>query len=55
MNAYDRFQRLREDVDSQNILDIIMEFLSEDDINELCNCLEDEFHIEYDNDNYSEY
>ena len=55
MNAYDRFQRIREDIDSQNILDTLIDFLSEDDINEFCNYLEDEFNIEYDNDNYDEY
>jgi len=55
MNTYDRFQRIREDIDSQNILDTLIDFLSEDDINEFCNYLEDEFNIEYDNDNYDEY
>ena len=55
MNAYDRFQRIREDIDSQNILDTLIDFLSEDDVNEFCNYLEDEFNIEYDNDNYDEY
>ena len=55
MNTYDRFQRLREDIDSQNILDSLMDFLSDNDMEEFCNYLEDEFDIEYDNDNYDEY
>ena len=55
MNTYDRFQYLREDIDSQNILDSLMDFLSDNDMEEFCNYLEDEFNIEYNNNDYDEY
>ena len=55
MNTYDRFQRLMEDIDSQNILDSLIDFLSDNDLEEFCNYLEDEFDIKYDNDNYDEF
>jgi hypothetical protein len=55
MNTYDRFQYLREDIDSQNILDSLMDFLSDSDMEEFCNYLEDEFNIEYNNNDYDEY
>jgi len=55
MNTFDRFQRLREDIDSQNILDTLIDFLSDNDLEEFCNYLEDEFNISYDNNNYDEF
>ena len=55
MNIYDKFQRVREYVDSQNILDALTDFLSDDDLKEFCSYLEDEFNIEYDNDEYDEF
>jgi len=55
MNIYDRFQYLREEIDSQNILDTLTDFLSDDDLKEFCNYLEDEFNIEYNEDEYEEF
>lgn len=55
MNTFDRFQQLREEIDSQNILDTLIDFLSEDDLVEFCNYLEDGFNIEYNNDEYEEF
>lgn len=57
MNPIDRFQKIRDYVDSQNICDMISEYLSEDDLQDFCNYLEEEFDIEYDDDysNYGEY
>lgn len=55
MKASEKFQRIRDYIDSQNILDYLMDFLSDDELNELCEGLEDEFEISYDEfDNYSE-
>jgi len=53
MNPIDRFQKIRDYVDSQNICDMISEYLSEDDLQDFCNYLEEEFDIEY--DDYSDY
>ena len=57
MNPIDRFQKIRDYVDSQNICDMISEYLSEDDLQNFCDYLEEEFDIEYDDDysNYEEY
>jgi len=55
MNTFDRFQRLREDIDSQNILDALTDFLSDGDLEEFCNYLEDEFEISYEGTDYEEY
>jgi len=55
MNIYDRFQQIREEIDSQNILDSLIDFLSDDDLKEFCDYLEDEFNIEYNNDEYEEF
>lgn len=55
MNTYDRFQYLREEIDSQNILDTLIDFLSDDDLKEFCDYLEDEFNVEYNNDEYEEF
>lgn len=57
MNPIDRFQKIRDYIDSQNICDIISEYLSEDDLQDFCDYLEEEFDIEYDDDysNYGEY
>lgn len=57
MNPIDRFQKIRDYIDSQNICDMISEYLSEDDLQDFCNYLEEEFDIEYDDDysNYGEY
>jgi len=53
MNPIDRFQKIRDYIDSQNICDMISEYLSEDDLQDFCNYLEEEFDIEY--DDYSDY
>lgn len=53
MNPIDRFQKIRDYVDSQNICDMISEYLSEDDLQDFCNYLEEEFDIEY--DDYNDY
>jgi hypothetical protein len=55
MNTFDRFQQIREDIDSQNILDSLIDFLSDSDLEEFCNYLEDEFNIEYNNEDYEEF
>ena len=57
MNPIDRFQKIRDYIDSQNICDMISEYLSENDLQDFCNYLEEEFDIEYDDDysNYEEY
>lgn len=57
MNPIDRFQKIRDYIDSQNICDMISEYLSEDDLQDFCDYLEEEFDIEYDDDysNYGEY
>lgn len=54
MNPIDRFQKIRDYIDSQNICDHIQEYFSEDDLEGFCSFLEEEFEIEYDDD-YSEY
>ena len=55
MTTTEKFQRIRDYIDSQNILDYIMDFLSDDELKELCEGLEDEFDIEYDEfDNFNE-
>lgn len=51
MKVYDRFQQLRDYIDSQNICDSLADFLSEDELGEFCDKLEEEYDIEYD-DNY---
>lgn len=53
MNPIDRFQKIRDYVDSQNICDMISEYLSENDLQDFCDYLEEEFDIEY--DDYSDY
>ena len=57
MNPIDRFQKIRDYIDSQKICDMISEYLSEDDLQNFCDYLEEEFDIEYDDDysNYGEY
>ena len=57
MNPIDRFQKIRDYIDSQNICDMISEYLSENDLQDFCDYLEEEFDIEYDDDysNYGEY
>ena len=55
MNIFDKFQRIREYIDSQNILDSLAEFLPNNELEEFCTYLEDEFDIEYDNDGYEEF
>ena len=55
MNTFDRFQRLREEIDSQNILDTLIDYLCEEDLQEFCNYLEDEFEITYEGTDYEEY
>ena len=55
MNSIDRFQKIRDYIDSQNICDMVSEYLSEDDLKEFCDYLEEEFNIEYDDEDYSNY
>lgn len=57
MEAIERFQRILDYIDTQNICDEITEFLSEDELHDFCNVLEDNYNIEYEefdfvNDNY---
>jgi len=51
MSAKEKFQRICDYVDSQNILDFLIDYLSESELNELCEELEEEFNIEYDDFN----
>ena len=53
MNQLDRFQKIRDYIDSQNICDTIIEYFSEDDLKGFCDFLEEEFDIEY--DDYTDY
>lgn len=57
MNQIDRFQRIRDYIDSQNICDVLTEYFSEDDLKGFCDFIEEEYDIEYDDyDNeYDEY
>ena len=51
MSAKEKFQRICDYVDSQNILDFLIDYLSESELNELFEKLEEEFNIEYDDFN----
>ena len=51
MTTTEKFQRIRDYIDSQNILDSLVDFLSEDELKEFCDQLEEEYDIEYE-DNY---
>ena len=55
MKAIERFQRIRDYVDTINICDEISEFLSEDDLNEFCATLEENYDVEYDDDYLDSY
>lgn len=48
MTTKDRFLRIRDYVDPQNILDELERFLSDEDLKEFCICLEEEYEIESD-------
>ena len=50
MKAIERFQRIRDYVDQTNICDEIAEFLSDDDLNEFCSILEENYDIEYEDE-----
>lgn len=50
MKAIERFQRIRDYVDTTNICDEIAEFLSDDDLNEFCATLEENYDIEYEDE-----
>lgn len=47
MRPKEKFQIIRDYVDSQNILDFLMDYLSESELKTLCEELEEEFDIEY--------
>lgn len=55
MNAIERFQRIRDYIDTQNICDELSDFLSEDELHEFCAILEENYEIEYDDENYVDY
>lgn len=55
MNAIERFQRIRDYIDTQNICDELSDFLSEDELHEFCGILEENYEIEYDDENYIDY
>lgn len=55
MNAIERFQRIRDYIDTQNICDELSDFLSEDELHEFCSILEENYEIEYDDENYIDY
>jgi len=54
MKAIERFQRIRDYVDSQNICDEIADFLGDDELEEFCSILEENYDIEYENDYLSD-
>ena len=49
MTIKDKFQYIRDYIDSENICDMIQEFLEDEQLIKFCEFLEDEFDIEYDN------
>ena len=55
MKAIERFQRIQDYIDTRNICDEIAEFLSEDELSEFCSILEENYEIEYDDENYLDY
>ena len=48
MTQYERFQRIRDYIDSQNICDSLADFLDEDILKDFCEYLEEEYNVEYD-------
>jgi len=50
MKVIERFQRIRDYVDTQNICDELADFLCEDDLAEFCALLEENYEVEYDED-----
>lgn len=52
MTVKDRFLRIRDYIDAQNILDELESFLSDEDLNEFCLELEDEYELDLDEDDY---
>jgi len=54
MTPFDHFQQIRDEIDSQNICDILAEYMSDDELEDFCKYLEEEFDIEYDNSDYLE-
>jgi hypothetical protein len=52
MTVKDRFLRIRDYIDAQNILDELESFLSDEELNEFCLELEDEYEIDLDEDDY---
>ena len=45
---------IRDEIDSQNICDVLVEYMSDDELEDFCKYLEEEFDIEYDNSDYLE-
>jgi hypothetical protein len=54
MKPVEKFQRIRDYIDSQNICDFLIEYMSDDELENLCHELEEEFDVQYD-DEYEEY
>ena len=52
MTTKDRFLRIRDYIDAQNILDELESFLSDEDLQEFCLELEEEYEINLDEDDY---
>lgn len=50
MKAIERFQRILDYIETRNICDEITEFLSESDLDEFCDMLEENYDIEYEDD-----
>lgn len=55
MTPYERFQRIREELDSQNICDSLSDYMTDDDLTQFCDYLEDEFDIEIINEDYDDF
>ena len=55
MTPFDHFQRLRDEIDSQNICDVLSDYMSDDDLEDFCQYLQEEFDIELDNNYLEEY
>lgn len=52
MTTKDRFLRIRDYIDAQNILDELESFLSDEELQEFCLELEEEYEINLDEDDY---
>ena len=50
--TYNRFQRLREDIGDDALLEAIAQYYSSDQLNELCESIEDDYDLPYFREEY---